>query len=76
MTKRRTEAGEYTPLQLNQYRLRKIALDLEEGKKLSIIDTDFLIQAFREIGEGGDANVALRVKARTGERRNPKNTAK
>ena len=76
MTKKRSEAGEYTPLQLNQYRLRKIAMDLEYRKKLSICDTNFLIHALRQIGEGQDANEALGVKVRKGERKNPANTAK
>ena len=64
MTKKRAEASEYTRLQLNQYRLRKIAMELEFGKELSITDTCFLIQALRKIGEGGDANVAFRLKVR------------
>jgi len=76
MTNKRAEAGEYTRLQLNQYRLRKIAMELEFGNELSIPDTYFLIQALRKIGEGGDANEALGVKVRKGERKNPANTAK
>lgn len=76
MTKKRAGTSQYTPLQLHQYRLRKIALDLEQGKELSIIDTGFLIEALRKIGEGGDANVVLQVKARPGTPNNPANTAK
>ena len=76
MTKKRAEAGEYTRLQLNQYRLRKIAMELEFGKELSMPDTYFLLHALRKIGEGGDANEALGVKVRKGERKNPANTAK
>ena len=76
MTKKRAEASEYTRLQLNQYRLRKMAMELEFGKELSILDTGFLIQALRKIGEGGEANVALRLKVRKGERKTPANTAK
>ena len=76
MTKKRSEPFEYTRLQFNQYRLRKIAMDLEFCRKLSIPDTEFLIKALRKIGEGGDANEALLVKARKGERRSPSNTAK
>ena len=53
-----------------------MAMELEFGKELSILDTGFLIQALRKIGEGGDANVALRLKVRKGERKHPANTAK
>ena len=76
MTKKRGEASEYTRLQLNQYRLRFIAMELEYGRELSIPDTCFLLKALRKIGEGGDANEALGVKARRGERKNPESTAK
>jgi hypothetical protein len=76
MTKKRAETSEYTRLQLNQYRLRKIAMELEFGKELSIPDTCFLIQALRKIGEGGDANVAFQLNVRKGERTSPAHTAK
>ena len=74
MTKKRIEANEYTPLQLNQYRLRLIAMELEFSKNLSAPDTNFLIHALRKIGAGGDANEALGVKVRKGERKKPANT--
>lgn len=76
MTKERSEPYAYTRLQLNQYRLRKIGMDLEFGRELSSTDKEFLIKALRKIGEGEDANEALLVKVRKGERRNPSNTAK
>ena len=76
MTKKRGEASEYTRLQLNQYRLRFIAMELEYGRELSIPDTCFLLKALRKIGEGADANKALGVKARKGERNKPENTIK
>ena len=76
MTKKREEHGLHTRLQLNQYRLRVLAMELEFGRELSVPDTIFLFKALRKIGEGADANEALGVKARKGERKNPRNTAK
>ena len=76
MTKKRSADRPYSRLQLNQYRLRLIAMELEFGRELSIPHTKFLFKALRKIGEGGDANEALGVKARKGERKNPTNTAK
>ena len=76
MTKKREIDGAYTRLQVNQYRLRRLAMELEFGGELSIQDTIFLFKALRKIGEGADANEALGVKARQGERKNPRNTAK
>lgn len=67
MTQRKTRTIENTPLELNLYRLRKIAALLESGNELSTADTKFLSEALWKIGEGTEANEALGVKAKRGE---------
>jgi hypothetical protein len=76
MTKRkRTDEDPYTRLELAQYRLRKMALDLDNGV-LSSDDRDFLVGALWGIGKGDDANVILGVKARRGERKTSEEASK
>jgi hypothetical protein len=77
MTKRKgTDDGPYSRLELAQYRLRKIAVDLLHGPALSSDDRDFLIGAIWGIGKGDDANFMLGVKAKRGERKTPEQVAK
>ncbi len=56
-------------LQMNLYRLRRIAMDLEDSATLSESDRFFLINAFLDINRGIDANEALGVKAKRGQRK-------
>jgi hypothetical protein len=58
----------YSRLEVNQYRLRQISLDLETSQ-LSHADRKFLILALRDIGAGKDSNVALGVSAKRGQRK-------
>ena len=51
-----------------QARLRKL-VNLLENLPNSDEDTDFLKSALKEIASGKDANIALRVKAKRGERK-------
>jgi hypothetical protein len=77
VTKRKeTGDGPYSRLELAQYRLRKIAVDLLDGAALSSDDRYFLIGAFWGIGKGDDSNVMLGVKAKRGERKTPEQVAK
>ncbi|MGD0635672.1 MAG: hypothetical protein ABSA13_15600 [Beijerinckiaceae bacterium] len=77
MTKRKgASTGRYSPLELAQYKLRKIAIDLENGGALEANELRFLVAALKRIGQGEDANVVLSVKAKRGERKTPKQTAK
>jgi hypothetical protein len=76
VTKRKNvDDGHYSQLELNQYRLRKIALDLFNGVALRA-DREFLIGALWGIGNGDDANEILGVKAKRGERRTAEHVAK
>lgn len=56
-------------LQMNLYRLRRIAMDLEDKATLNESDRSFLINAFLDINRGIDANEALGVKAKRGQRK-------
>jgi hypothetical protein len=77
MTKRKTtDDGPYSRLEMAQYRLRKIAVDLRDGAALSSDDRNFLIGALWGIGNGDDANVILGVKAKRGQRKTADETSK
>lgn len=77
MTKRKNaDADQCSRLDLAQYRLRKLAADMENGVALPASELNFLIAALKRIGRGDDANVALGVKARRGERRTAEQVAK
>jgi hypothetical protein len=68
MTKRKTKSR-HSDLELNQYRLRWIANELENGRALPDSQAKFLIDALWRIGEGQNANVVLGVKAKQGQRK-------
>jgi hypothetical protein len=76
MTKRTPKIGLYSRLELTQYRLRIIADDLENGRPLHPKTLDFLVEALWKIGKGADANEALQVKAKRGERKTEKEKAR
>lgn len=69
MTKRKTNGP--TRIELNRARLRHLATQLLVGAEISSADRDWLALALMTVGEGGDANEALEVKARAGERTDP-----
>jgi hypothetical protein len=70
MTKRKQlEGGPYSRLELAQWRLRKLAADLENGVALPSGELKFLISSLRRIGDGEDANAVLNVKAKRGPRK-------
>jgi hypothetical protein len=76
MTKRKPNIeGRHSKLELNLYRARKIAADLEDGT-LGVDERQFLIQALRRIGDGEDANEVLGVKAKRGERKSKESRRK
>lgn len=52
-----------------QARLKSIAKVISSGGQLSEEDGAFLVTAFRTIADGGDADTALGVKAKKGERK-------
>ena len=52
-----------------QARLRKISKDIENDLPLSKKDKDFLCSALMQIASGEDAEIALGVKAKKGERK-------
>ena len=52
-----------------QTRLKKIAIQISQDKQLSTEDKKFLTKALIEISNGGDAETALAVKFKKGERR-------
>ena len=54
-----------------QARLRSIAKVISSESQLSEEDSTFLVTAFRTIADGGDADTALGVKAKKGERKRP-----
>ena len=54
-----------------QTRLKKIASKISQDKQLSTEDKEFLIKALIEISNGGDAETALAVKFKKGERKSP-----
>ncbi len=54
-----------------QARLRSIAKVISSESQLSEEDSTFLVTAFRTIADGGDADTALGVKAKKGERKGP-----
>jgi len=66
----KTPFGSHSQLAANQYRLRAIAMLLEDGIPLPEDDQQFLIKALRSIGEGNNAEEALGVKRKRGEKRN------
>ncbi len=70
MTKnRRATSKAHSDLALNQYRLRVIAMFLEDNIPLPQSESQFLITSLRLIGEGHDANDVLKVKLKPGERK-------
>ena len=52
-----------------QTRLKKIANQISQDKQLSPEDKEFLVKALIEISNGGDAETALAVKFKKGERK-------
>ena len=52
-----------------QTRLKKIARQISQDKQLSPEDKEFLVKALIEISDGGDAETALGVKFKKGERK-------
>ena len=52
-----------------QTRLKKIASQISQDKQLSPEDKEFLVKALIEISNGGDAETALAVKFKKGERK-------
>jgi hypothetical protein len=56
----------------SQNRLRRIAKALESGTTLSPIDRNFLSVALSAVADGADANKALGIKAKRGERKSKK----
>jgi hypothetical protein len=73
---KKTLEGQYSRLELAQYRLRKLAMDVEDGVALLPSEQAFIVNALKRIGEGGDANGALGVKANRGERKTSEQVAK
>jgi hypothetical protein len=69
MTRKKQQESVHSDLELNQYRLRHIADELERGRDLQHDAKQFLIDALWRIGEGEDANVVLGVKAKRGQRK-------
>ncbi len=69
MTRKKPQESQHSALEMNQYRLRYIANELESGRDLPNEAWGFLINALWRIGEGEDANVALGVKAKPGQRK-------
>lgn len=65
----KTPFGSHSQLAINQYRLRSIAMFIEDGIPLKDDDQQFLIIALRSIGKGNDAEEALGVKRKRGEKR-------
>ena len=55
----------------SQARLKKIAEQITTGARFDPDDRDFLAKALYDISNGDDADVALNVKARRGERKGP-----
>lgn len=55
-----------------QKRLRRLATLIGSGSAIAIKDRTFLIAALSDIANGADANKALGVKARRGERKSKK----
>jgi hypothetical protein len=77
MTKRKeTKEDSYSQLELNQYGLRKLSIDLVAGVHLQAADRKALARALWRIGNGEDANVVFGVKARRGQRKTPGQAAK
>ena len=69
MTKSRKNIfGIHSTLDLNLYRLRAIAMLLEDGVTLPELDRQFLISALRSIGSGNDAEQSLSIKRKRGEK--------
>jgi len=52
-----------------QTRLKKIASLISQNKQLILEDKEFLVKALIEISNGGDAETALAVKFKKGERK-------
>ena len=52
-----------------QERLKNIAGQISDDKQLSSEDKEFLVKALIEISDGGDAETALAVKFKKGERK-------
>ena len=53
-----------------QAKLRKLANQLVHNKELPAVDKKFLVQALSDIADSKDAETALGVKAKKGERKN------
>jgi len=60
----------------SQNRLRKISKTLKSKTTLSPIDRDFLSDALSAVADGNDANKALGVKAKRGERKSKKSRSR
>jgi len=58
----------HSPLALNLYRLRAIAMLLEDGVTLPEVDRKFLISALHSIGSGNNAEESLGIKRKRGEK--------
>lgn len=56
-----------------QRRLRNIARNLEDNTALSEVDKQFLINALKQISFGENADIALQVRAKRGERNSNRN---
>jgi hypothetical protein len=68
MTKsKKSSVFDHSKLELAQFRLRNIAAVLASGEEISATDKAFIIDAFKKIGRGEDANKELGVKAGRGE---------
>jgi hypothetical protein len=56
-------------IRAGQVRLRRLAGQLAEDKEIGSEDLKFLVDALLEIADGSDAEIALGVKAKKGERK-------
>ena len=56
-------------IRAGQARLRKLARQLAAGTDIGSTDLDFLVDALLKIADGSDAEIALGVKAKKGERK-------
>ena len=54
-----------------QARLKRLAEQLAQNRTLSEDDMSFLVTALLSISNGVDAEIALKVKAKKGERKGP-----
>jgi hypothetical protein len=58
-------------VRIGQSRLKRVAEHLDQNIKLSEDDKSFLVMALLNISNGEDAEIALGVKAKKGERKGP-----